>query len=116
MATVGDPLMDLGTTLGYWVEPTDPEPLQRLVVGPTARPGCLTRREAVDRYERATGRAVEGVLFYYAYGLFKVAVIAQQIYARFARGATSDPRFSGLGVVVAALGRGAAMAVESGKV
>jgi aminoglycoside phosphotransferase (APT) family kinase protein len=116
MATVGDPLMDLGTTLGYWVEASDPEPLQALVVGPTTRPGCLTRREVVARYERATGRAVEGALFYYVFGLFKVAVIAQQIYARFVRGATSDPRFSGLGGVVAALGRGAALAIQSGRV
>jgi aminoglycoside phosphotransferase (APT) family kinase protein len=116
MATLGDPLMDLGTTLGYWVEPTDPEPLRQLVVGPTTRPGCLTRREVVDRYEAATGRAVERPLFYYVYGLFKVAVIAQQIYARYVRGATTDPRFSQLGAAVAALGRGAALAIESGRV
>jgi len=97
MATVGDPLMDLGTTLGYWVEPGDPEPLQKLVTGPTIEPGCLTRRGVVERYERATGRAVDRPLFYYAFGLFKVAVIAQQIFARHARGATADPRFAGLG-------------------
>ncbi len=116
MATVGDPLMDLGTTLGYWVEPTDPTPLRQLVLGPTACPGCLSRREAVARYEAATGRAVENLLFYYVFGLFKVAVIAQQIYARFVRGATSDPRFAALGTAVGALGRGAALAIETGKV
>jgi aminoglycoside phosphotransferase (APT) family kinase protein len=116
MATVGDPLMDLGTTLGYWVEPGDPEPLHAMVVGPTTRPGCLTRAEVVARYEQATGRTVANALFYYVFGLFKIAVIVQQIYARYARGATADPRFARLGVVVAALGRGAALAVDSGKV
>jgi aminoglycoside phosphotransferase (APT) family kinase protein len=116
MATVGDPLMDLGTTLGYWVEPGDPEPLHRMVVGPTIQPGCLTRREVVARYERATGRAVRDVLFYYVYGLFKIAVIVQQIYSRYARGATSDPRFASLGQVVAAIGRGACLALERGEV
>jgi aminoglycoside phosphotransferase (APT) family kinase protein len=116
MATIGDPLMDLGTTLGYWVEPGDPEPLQKLIVGPTTRPGCLTRREVVEHYERATGRAVGDALFYYVYGLFKIAGIVQQIYARFVRGATADPRFARLGAVVAALGRGAAIAIAKGRV
>jgi aminoglycoside phosphotransferase (APT) family kinase protein len=116
MATVGDPLMDLGTSLGYWVEAGDPAPLQSLVVGPTTRPGSLTRREVVEQYEAATGLAVQGVTFYYVFGLFKIAVIVQQIYARFARGATTDPRFAGLDAVVAALGRGAVLAIESGKI
>src|SRR5262249_54812669 len=116
MATVGDPLMDLGSTLGYWVEPGDPEPLRRAAVGPTVQPGSLTRRDAVERYQAATGRQAGDVLFYYVYGLFKVAVIAQQIYARYTRGATSDPRFAALGGVVAALGQGAALAIDSGRV
>src|SRR5581483_9835123 len=58
MATIGDPLMDLGTTLGYWVEPADPAPLKALTVGPTDRPGSLSRREVVERYEAMTGRRV----------------------------------------------------------
>jgi aminoglycoside phosphotransferase (APT) family kinase protein len=116
MATIGDPLMDLGTTLGYWVEADDPKPLQSFVVGPTNRPGSLTRREVVERYEQASRRTVERVLFYYVYGLFKIAVIAQQIYARFVRGATADPRFASLGAVVSALGRGAVLAIERGSV
>ncbi len=83
MATIGDPLMDLGTTLGYWIEPTDPEPLRRFLAGPTALPGSLTRRELADRYCEAAGREAPDLLFYYVYGLFKIAVIAQQIYARY---------------------------------
>src|SRR5438067_2686473 len=55
MATVGDPLMDLGTTLGYWVEAGDPATLQLLVVGPTNVLGSLTRRELIERYEQKTG-------------------------------------------------------------
>jgi aminoglycoside phosphotransferase (APT) family kinase protein len=113
MATIGDPLMDLGTTLGYWIEPTDPEPLRRFLVGPTTLPGSLTRRGVVEHYGQATGRDVSNLLFYYVFGLFKVAVIAQQIYARFVRGATRDPRFAVLGDVVAALGQQAAQAIES---
>jgi aminoglycoside phosphotransferase (APT) family kinase protein len=92
MATLGDPLMDLGTTLGYWVE--------RAAIGPTMLPGSLTRRELVERYEQASGRAVANPLFYYCFGLYKIAVIIQQIYARFVRGATRDPRFAALGDVV----------------
>jgi aminoglycoside phosphotransferase (APT) family kinase protein len=115
MATIGDPMMDLGTTLGYWIEPTDPEPLRRFLVGPTTLPGSLTRRGVAEYYGQATGRDVSNLLFYYVFGLFKVAVIAQQIYARFVRGATRDPRFAVLGDVVAALGQQAAQAIESGR-
>ena len=115
MATIGDPLMDLGTTLGYWIEPGDREPLRRYLFGPTTAPGNLNRREVAERYEQATGREVSNVLYYYVFGLFKVAVIAQQIYARYVRGATRDPRFAAFGGVVAALGEQAAQAVESGR-
>lgn len=116
MATIGDPLMDLGTTLGYWIQADDPEPIRRFLAGPTALPGSLTRRELAEEYARSAGRPVPDLLFYYAYGLFKIAVIAQQIYARYVRGATGDPRFAPLGAVVAALGQSAARAIDSGGV
>jgi aminoglycoside phosphotransferase (APT) family kinase protein len=54
----------------------------------------LTRTEVVDRYRRASGREVPDALFYYCFGLFKTAVVAQQIYYRFAQGLTTDPRFA----------------------
>jgi aminoglycoside phosphotransferase (APT) family kinase protein len=114
MATIGDPLMDLGTTLGYWIEGGDPEPLRRFLAGPTALPGSLTRRELAEHYVRVAGRPVPDLLFYYVYGLYKIAVIAQQIYARYVRGATRDPRFAALGAVVAALGESAGRAIDSG--
>jgi aminoglycoside phosphotransferase (APT) family kinase protein len=115
MATVGDPLMDLGTTLGYWVEPSDPESMHVLAVGPTALPGTLTRQELVARYAEKTGRDVSGVLFYYCFGLYKIAVILQQIYARYVRGHTRDERFARLNERVAALGRQAVLAQETGR-
>jgi aminoglycoside phosphotransferase (APT) family kinase protein len=113
MATLGDPLMDLGTTLAYWTEASDPEPLHHHIVGPTTQPGSLSRRELVERYGQITGRDISNALFCYVCGLFKVAVIAQQIYARFVRGMTKDPRFVCFDQVVAALGLGAVRAIET---
>jgi aminoglycoside phosphotransferase (APT) family kinase protein len=114
MATVGDPLMDLGTTLGYWSQGDDPPELK--VFGMTHLPGNLTRQGVVDAYAARTGRDVSGVVFHYVYGLFKVGVIAQQIYARFRAGKTRDPRFAGLLHVVRATGRAAEKAMETGRV
>ncbi|MFI5459020.1 MAG: phosphotransferase family protein [Isosphaerales bacterium] len=113
MATIGDPLMDLGTTLAYWTEANDPEPFHYHVVGPTTQPGSMSRRELVERYGQTTGRDVSNMLFYYVCGLFKVAVIAQQIYARYVRGLTQDPRFAGFNKMVAALGLGAVRAIDT---
>jgi aminoglycoside phosphotransferase (APT) family kinase protein len=76
----------------------------------------LTRRELVDRYSRITGRETPDLLFYYAFGLFKIAVIVQQIYARYARGHTGDPRFARLDVVIAAMSQAAVKAIESGRI
>jgi aminoglycoside phosphotransferase (APT) family kinase protein len=115
MATVGDPLMDLGSSLGYWIEARDPEPLRRAAFGPTTLPGSLTRRELVERYQEKTGRAVPDALFYYCYGLFKLAVIVQQIYARYVRGHTRDPRFARLNEVVEVLSLQAGRAIQTGK-
>ncbi|MEQ1690077.1 MAG: phosphotransferase family protein [Gemmatimonas sp.] len=108
MATVGDPMMDLGTALAYWVEAGDAPVFKMLGLGVTALPGSLSRQELVHAYGATSGRDVSDAAFYYAFGLFKVAVIAQQIFARHAQGLTADPRFAKLGVVVAALGGAAA--------
>jgi len=116
MATVGDPLMDLGTTLGYWVEATDSEALQRVVTGPTYLPGSLTRQELIERYRERTGRQLGNALFYYCYGLFKLAGILQQIYARYVRGHTKDSRFARLNEFVAVLGQQADWSLETGRV
>ena len=102
MATVGDPWMDLGTTLGYWVEAGDAPELKALGFGPTHLPGNLTRREFASAYMEASGRSRpwEEIDFFYLFGLFKVAVIAQQIFLRFRQGHTQDPRFAHLDVAV----------------
>jgi aminoglycoside phosphotransferase (APT) family kinase protein len=93
MSTVGDPLVDLGTTLSYWVEAGDDELLKSVAFGPTAAEGSLTRKEVVARYAERSTRDVSNILFYYVLALFKTAVVAQQIYARFKKGLTSDERF-----------------------
>lgn len=116
MATLGHPLMDLGTTLGYWIEAGDPPALQQTAFGPTAASGSLTRRELVARYEEKTGRPVTNPLFFYCFGLFKIAVIVQQIYARYVRGHTRDPRFSSLGQLVGVLAGQADTAIRSGNI
>jgi aminoglycoside phosphotransferase (APT) family kinase protein len=114
MATIGDPLMDLGTSLAYWVEAGDAPVFRSLGLGVTALPGSFTRAELVQAYAVASGRDVSDAAFYYAFGLFKVAVIAQQIYARHVQGLTSDARFGALGTVVAALGGAAATVTRTG--
>lgn len=103
MATVGDPLMDLGTTLAYWVEPDDPPLLRALGLGVTARDGSWTRATLAARYAARTGRALTGLAFYQAFGRFKLAVVAQQLHARYVRGGTTDARFAQLGAVVPVL-------------
>jgi aminoglycoside phosphotransferase (APT) family kinase protein len=108
MATVGDPLMDLGTVLCYWVEATDPPEVLAFAFGPTAAPGSLTRRELAERYGEKTGRDLGHLAFYHGFGLFKTAVVAQQIYYRYKQGLTHDPRFAAFGVAVRTLARQAA--------
>lgn len=96
MATLGDPLMDLGSTLGYWIDPADPPGIRQMALSPTLLPGNPTRAELLEKYAQASGRSVDNVVFYYAFGLFKIAVIVQQIYARYKKGYTKDKRFAGL--------------------
>lgn len=116
MATVGDPLMDLGTTLGYWVDADDPEEWRRFGFGLTTLPGNLRRSELVDAYARQTGRDIPDIVFYYAYGLFKTAGIVQQIYYRYRQGFTKDARFSRLGLLVSACGLLAGRAIEKKRI
>jgi aminoglycoside phosphotransferase (APT) family kinase protein len=93
MATIGDPLMDLGNALAYWVEPGDDFMTRRLRRQPTHLPGMLSRREVVERYAERTGRKIDNLAFYEVYGLFRLAVIAQQIYFRYHHKQTKNPAF-----------------------
>ena len=115
MATVGDPLLDLGTTLGYWIDPDDPDEVRALPFGPTTLPGSLSREELAARYAERTGRTGD-VLFAYVFALFKIAVIAQQIYRRFVDGHTKDPRFALLIAGVRILAAQAVRALEKGRI
>lgn len=114
LATIGDPLTDLGTTLAYWAEPGDPAPLRAF--GLSDRPGNLDRAGLIARYADRSGRDVGNILFYYVYGLFKNAAIVLQIYARHRQGQTRDPRFAGLIHVLRAIASMAERAIAAGRV
>ncbi|MEP7149685.1 MAG: phosphotransferase family protein [Acidobacteriota bacterium] len=114
MVTVGDPLMDLGTTLGYWMSPDAGDEMLNMPFNPRALMENISRAELVEMYATASGRDVTNILFYYVFGTFKIAVIAQQIYARFVKGFTQDQRFSTFDRFVAALGQIASRALDRG--
>ena len=116
MCTIGDPLSDLGTAIGYWVEAGDPGELQTVHWGPTGLPGSLTRMQLVERYAQKTGRDVSNIVFYYVFALFKTAVIVQQIYYRYHHGLTQDKRFATLHEVARVLLRTAVTAMDRGRV
>ncbi len=100
LATVGDPLMDLGAALAYWVQPNDDDFFQGFRRQPSNAAGMPTRAQIVERYLDRTGYACDDWRFYEVYGLFRLAVIAQQIWYRFARGETSNPAFRQFGPAV----------------
>jgi aminoglycoside phosphotransferase (APT) family kinase protein len=116
MCTLGDPLTDLGTALAYWTDPQDPEDFQEIRSAPTTLPGTLTRRQLIDRYAVATGRDPRDMVFYLAFARFKVAVIIQQIYYRYAQGLTQDERFADLPKRIHALLRASWHCAESGTI
>ena len=87
--------------------------LQAFAFGPTAAPGSYTRAEFAAHYADRSGRSLDAIEFYYAFGLFKTAVVAQQIYVRYVRGHTSDPRFAVMIEGVRALAAQAERAIAS---
>ncbi|MGG4042476.1 phosphotransferase family protein [Bacillus smithii] len=99
MATVGDPLADLGAAMSYWQEPDDPPELKAGFGKPsvTTLAGFYTRKEFVKSYSRKSGRDVEHFPFYLSFGYFKLAGICQQIYYRYKNGQTNDHRFARYG-------------------
>jgi aminoglycoside phosphotransferase (APT) family kinase protein len=116
MTTVGEPLMDLGSSLAYWMSKESGEHLLNMPFNPRVLMENITRDELVEMYENASGRNVSDILFYCVYGTFKLAVIAQQIYARFVKGYTRDKRFAAFNHFVKALGLIAAGSIERGKI
>lgn len=97
MTTVGDPLVDLGLTLCYWTQRGFPAHMVTPIGEPGASQGFYTRQEFLDRYAARSGRDVSNILWYEVLGVFKLAVILQQIYARYHAGQTRDERFAPLG-------------------
>lgn len=116
MVTVGDPLMDLGTTLGYWMSADAGEEMLNMPFNPRVLMENISRQELVEMYADASGRDVSNILYYYVFGTFKIAVIAQQIYSRFVKGFTQDKRFANFDKFVAALGSIATNAVHTKRV
>jgi aminoglycoside phosphotransferase (APT) family kinase protein len=92
MATVGDPLVDLGTLLNYLPDPDGDASSDRVAIGGQETMGLPSRQEIIDTYCARTGTAVDAIGWYEAYGTWKTAVIMQQLYARYVRGESSDER------------------------
>lgn len=113
MVTIGDPLMDLGTSLGYWMSRDAGEEMLSMPFNPRVLMENVHRDDLVQMYTVASGRDVSNILFYYVFGTFKIAVIAQQIYARYVNGFTKDVRFAHFDRFVAALGKIALNAVKA---
>lgn len=116
MATIGDPLLDLGVALGYWAESEDEEEIKVVQCFLTTQPGALNRLEIAELYSKLSGRPIPELTFYYVFALFKLATIVQQIFYRFAQGLTQDPRFATMIHMVRALGRKSIRAIESGRI
>ncbi len=110
MATVGDPLMDLGATLAYWFEAGEGDVFKQFNL--TWIPGNFTKKELINRYSQKSGRDLSDILFYYVFGLFKNAVIAQQIYHRWKQGFSKDARFGALLPMIKLLGEKAELSIE----
>jgi aminoglycoside phosphotransferase (APT) family kinase protein len=116
MVTIGDPLMDLGTTLGYWIGSEGGPDILNMPFNPRVLREGISRQELADMYAEASGRDVSNILYYYVFGLFKIAGIVQQIYARYVYGFTKDERFAVYDRFVSALGKIAVHALEAGRI
>lgn len=115
MATIGDPLFDLGVSLSYWVTAGDPQELQGVLPTVTTLPGFISRERFMELYAQQSGRDLSPMHFYLTFGYFKWAVIIQQIYVRWKRGQTQDERFADFGSRVRFLVRYAAELAQKGR-
>ena len=100
MATLGDPLMDLGSALAYWIEADDNIIMQQSRRQPTHLEGMMTRDEVVEYYLERTGLQIENWTFYEVFGLFRLAGIVQQIYYRYYHKQTQNPAFKNFWIIV----------------
>jgi len=114
MATLGDPLMDVGNSLAYWVQADDEPVMQMMRRQPTHAPGMRTRAEVWDFYQDKTGRQVDNPLYYEVYGLFRLMGILQQIFYRVHHGQSSNPAFASFGEVAKYLDARCQRLIEAG--
>ena len=114
LATIGDPLMDLGSALAYWIQADDNPEFALLRRQPTNAPGMLTRSQIVAYYGERTGRDTAALPFYETFGLFRLGVIVQQIYYRYFHGQTSNPAFQHYGFATGFLRDQALRAMAAG--
>jgi aminoglycoside phosphotransferase (APT) family kinase protein len=100
LATVGDPLMDLGSALAYWIDKDDEPMFASLRRQPSHLEGMPTRKEFIAKYLEISNRKCDDFTFYEVFGLFRLTVIIQQIWARYRAGQTTNPAFAGFGMGV----------------
>jgi aminoglycoside phosphotransferase (APT) family kinase protein len=112
MSALGDPLVDLGIVLAYW-SPTAPPEQRDALTSVTDRAGYFTSEEIVERYAARSGRDLSAIRYYEIFAVFKIAVVIQQIYYRYAQGQTTDRRFATFDARVAYLARHAARLAEN---
>ena len=112
MTTIGSPLMDFGTTLGYWMSKEAGDEMLSMPFNPRVLMENISRHELAEIYAEKSGKDLSSILYYYVFGTFKIAVIAQQIYYRYAKGFTKDKRFANFNIFVATLGKIAANAIK----
>lgn len=115
ISALGDPLMDLGNTLAYWIQADDPDFMKMTVRQPCMAPGMMTRQEFLEAYAAQRSIDTEGFQFYYIYGIWRLAVIIQQIYYRYYHGQTDNPKFKAYGMMTNALGQLARIKIKTGK-
>jgi aminoglycoside phosphotransferase (APT) family kinase protein len=104
ICALGDPLMDLGNSLAYWMQADDPPELQGLAMQPSTAPGMLSRDDILALYQARTGLDTSRFGFYLVHGYWRIAVILQQIYYRYFHGQTRDERFRTFGLATQSLG------------
>jgi aminoglycoside phosphotransferase (APT) family kinase protein len=112
MATIGDPFIDLGTTLNYWPDPSDPTEEPELLAAGVSSLGLPTRAEVIERYSDGTGLDVGDVRWYQAFACWKTAVVLQQLYSRWLRGESTDDRMATRGPLVSPQARRAARLLD----
>ncbi len=116
MTTIGEPLMDLGSSLAYWMQKENGDEMLSMPFNPRVLMENISRSQLVEIYEKKSGKKVSDIVFYYVFGTFKLAAIAQQIYFRYKQGFTKDARFATFNHFVNNLGKTALNAIERNKI